>query len=168
MLKTVDCKYGDWVWDECSISCGEGGFQIGTRPILLEASGEGHPCNETTVDGRSCGDPCTSGKQEAYFCNQQNIPLYIFYSLKKQLIAYMGHGYGVHVQSHVATAPKLGTVRLSLSPWGKGNPATGPLCQIKRASPVFFAQVCICYTFSPLKSGTQMKEPVCCKPFKVS
>ena len=61
LLKTVDCKYGDWVWDDCSITCGEGGFQIGTRPILIEASGGGDPCDEETVDGRSCGDPCMSG-----------------------------------------------------------------------------------------------------------
>ena len=67
---SVNCAYGPWVWDDCSVTCGDGGFQIGTRPILTEASGGGNPCDQETVMGRACGDPCIPGKQDTYFYTQ--------------------------------------------------------------------------------------------------
>ena len=70
---TVDCAYGPWAFGDCSVTCGDG-IQLGTRPIVIEAAGEGDPCDEETVTARACADPTPSpcptpapGKQESYF-----------------------------------------------------------------------------------------------------
>ena len=54
-LKTVDCVYGEWVWNNCPVTCGDS-VQTGHRIILSQPMGEGLACTEALDDSRPCSD----------------------------------------------------------------------------------------------------------------
>ena len=54
-LNTVDCVYGEWVWNDCPVTCGDS-VQTGHRVILSQPIGEGAACNQSLDDSRPCSD----------------------------------------------------------------------------------------------------------------
>ena len=56
LAKTVDCEYGEWIWNPCTVTCGTG-TQIGHRSILQQAENGGE-CDEPLVTTQDCtADP---------------------------------------------------------------------------------------------------------------
>ena len=55
----VDCQWSEWSWSACSVTCGSGGTQTGSRYILTSPTGGGRPCGHVTRCRRDCdGPPC--------------------------------------------------------------------------------------------------------------
>lgn len=52
----VDGKWGDWgAWEQCSVTCGQGGVQMRARVVKEEANDCGRPAEGDSREFRSCG-----------------------------------------------------------------------------------------------------------------
>ena len=65
ILCIVDCKWGDWVIDECSKTCG-GGVQIDSREKIQEDLFGGKPCKGNSTRQGECNTDECPGKQIPY------------------------------------------------------------------------------------------------------
>jgi hypothetical protein len=59
---TVDCQWGDWILEECSVSCG-GGQQTNNREKLTIELFGGEPCQGEATEVKECNvDECLKCK----------------------------------------------------------------------------------------------------------
>jgi len=56
--KKIDCSFHPWTeWSKCPVTC-DGGQQIRTRAVDVDASGGGAACEDDTEEVRSCAEEC--------------------------------------------------------------------------------------------------------------
>ena len=72
----TDCKWGEWEYDSCSVTCGDG-TKRGIRRVMVQASNGGKPCIGSSLNtqpcrsGVSCPSPtdCKWGEWEYESCS---------------------------------------------------------------------------------------------------
>ena len=65
ILSIVDCKWGEWVIEQCSKSCG-GGVQIDSRENIQEQMFGGKPCDGNSTRQNECNTEECPGIQIPY------------------------------------------------------------------------------------------------------
>ena len=56
----VDCRWGQWEYGSCSVTCG-GGIQTGIRRVIIQAENGGTPCVGPSLDERACNQQACDG-----------------------------------------------------------------------------------------------------------
>ena len=71
----VDCEWSSWSWSACSVSCGPGGRQEGTRTVTQYSQHGGRPCGAVSRASRDCEGPgvcpahCVWGQWSQWGCS---------------------------------------------------------------------------------------------------
>ena len=59
----VDCEWGPWEFNKCSVTCG-GGTKTGVRRVVTQAEDDGKDCTGPSIKEEACNtDACPVGKK---------------------------------------------------------------------------------------------------------
>ena len=56
----INCRWGEWEYESCSVTCG-GGSQTGVRRPVVQAQNGGRPCTGPALEERACNEMACPG-----------------------------------------------------------------------------------------------------------
>ena len=78
----VDCRWGQWEYGSCSVTCG-GGIQTGIRRVIIQAENGGSPCVGPSLDERACNQQACDGKMSNIHYFNPKLKFTDLYHIKK-------------------------------------------------------------------------------------